>query len=334
VGAVGKLGNRLRNALLLFPAVLVGGTLSYHLVEGWGYFDSFYMTVITVSTVGFREVRELSAGGRMLTLALIIVGISVLAYAGSGLMEDLVENRIRRMLGRRRLEKTINHFKNHIIVCGYGRMGRMLAEELAGLKQQFVVVEMDARRTALAEESNHIYVLGDARSESVLQAAGIDHARALVAALATDADNLLVTLTAKGLEEELTVVSRCESPEKEKNFRRAGAGHVISPQAIGARRAAYVLVKPHVSDFIDVATRSGNVELVIDQTEIRQGSVFAGRSLQESDLRRQTGLIVLAIKKSDGQMVFNPPPESILEVGDTLVTVGGTGGHDVLHPEG
>ena len=328
---MGKIGSRLSNAVVLMVAVLAGGTMGYHVIEGWGYFDSFYMTVITVSTVGFREVRQMSDGGRMLTMAIIIMGVSMVAYAGSGLMEELVENRIRHVLGRRRVEKKIGRLKGHIIVCGYGRMGRMLAQELTALEQSFVVVENQAQRTSVAEESGHTYVLGDARQEAVLKLAGIEQARALVAALATDADNLLVTLTAKGMAENLDVVSRCESPEKEKNFLRAGASNVISPQAIGARRAAYVLVKPHVSDFIDVATRSGNVELVIDQVEIRAGSAFAGRSLQESDLRRQTGLVVLAIKRADGQMLFNPPPDSLLQVGDTLVTVGGPQGNDALH---
>jgi voltage-gated potassium channel len=318
--------------VVLIAAVLTAGTVGYHLIEGWTLFDSFYMTVITISTVGFKEVRDLSPGGRLLTLGVILMGVSVGAYAISGLMEDLVENRIRRLLGRRRLEKRIGRMRNHVIVCGYGRMGKMLSRELQGLGQEFVVVECAAERTAVAEEVGHTYVLGDARQESVLTAAGIEHARALVAALATDADNLLVTLTAKGMKENLEVVTRCESPEKEKNFLRAGASHVISPQAIGARRAAYVLVKPHVSDFIDVATRSGNVELVIDQVVIREGSAFAGRSLAESDLRRQTGLVVLAIKRADGTMEFNPAPEAVLQAGDTLVTVGRQQGHDALHP--
>jgi voltage-gated potassium channel len=315
----------------LILVVLAIGTVGYWLLEGWSLFDSLYMTVITISTVGFREVREMSNAGRVLTLVIILVGVSVAAYGLSGLMDDLVENRIRRMLGRRRLEKRIEKMREHIIVCGYGRMGRMLCQELAALKAPFLVIEHDARRTALADESDHRYLLGDARRESVLLSAGIERGRALVAALATDADNLLLTLTAKGLNERIQVVSRCEAPEKEKSFLRAGASQVISPQAIGARRAANLLVKPHVTDFFDVATQSGNVEFVIDQRQIKEGSPFAGRTLQESDLRRQTGLIVLAIRRADGRMLFNPPPDSLMQAGDTLVTVGPETDRDVLH---
>jgi voltage-gated potassium channel len=177
------------------------------------------MTVITVSTVGFREVRQLSDGGRVMTMAIIIMGVSMVAYAGSGLMGELVENRIRRVLGRRRVERKISRLKQHVIVCGYGRMGRMLAQELVGLGQSFVVVENQAQRTSMAEESGHTYVLGDARQESVLEMAGIHQARALVAALASDADNLLMTLTAKGMAE-----TRWWSPAVRARRRRRTSG--------------------------------------------------------------------------------------------------------------
>lgn len=326
-----SVGYRLRASFLIIAVVFLLGTLGYHGIEGWSYFDSLYMTVITVSTVGYNEVEHLSPGGRWLTLGIILVGVSGVAYGVSGLMEDLVENRIRRLLGRRRLEKRIGTLAQHIIICGYGRTGEMVCKDLAGMHQAFVAIEAETRRTARAEEAQHLYILGDARDEAVLKAAGIERARGLLAVLNNDAENLLVTLTARGLNENLVVVSRCVGPDKEKSFLRAGATKVILPKVIGARRATTLLTKPHVMDFIDVVTRHDNLELVIDEVEISPVSPFAGRSLRESELRKQTGLIVLAIKKPGGEMVFNPPPESVVSAGDRLVTVGRQEGRHILH---
>ncbi|MFQ5719538.1 MAG: potassium channel family protein [Acidobacteriota bacterium] len=318
--------SRIQIALVLIGVVLALGTVGYMGIEGWSFFDSLYMTVITVSTVGYHEVGELTPGGRVLTLVIITLGISLVAYAVSGILEDEVENRIRQVMGRRRMEKQTRRLSGHTVVCGYGRMGTILTRELHRLGAPFSVVDMAAERTMKCDARGYHYLLGDALDEEVLRQAGVRRARALVAALATDADNLLVTLTARGLNEDLRVIARCEDPRKEKNFLRAGAATVISPQAIGARRAADMLLRPNVTDFIDLATQSENLELIIDEMAIAADSPFAGHSLRESGLRQRTGHIVLVIKRLDGEMVFNPPPDSMLQSGDTLVTVGRKGG--------
>jgi voltage-gated potassium channel len=302
--------------------VLFGGILGYSLIENWRPLDALYMTVITITTVGFGEVRPLSEGGRAFTMILILASVGMVAFIAVGLARIMVEGEIRRILGRRKLEKKIGTLKDHYIVCGYGRIGTYICKELAEKPRPFVVVEKDPEITQRLEEENYFYVNGDATDDETLLMAGIESAKCLVAAVASDADNLYITLTARQLNPGLYILSRATDENAEKKLLTAGANKVVMPYLIGAHRMAMALVQPTVVDFMEIAIHRRSLELQLEEVTVRNLDQLPSAVLRESGIRSGLDLIIVAIKKESGKMIYNPSSETRIDVGDTLITLG------------
>jgi voltage-gated potassium channel len=312
----------LATAAVALSIVIAVGVIGYMGIAGLGFIDALYMTVTTISTVGFREVTPLGPAGQVFTIALIVSGIGIVFYSATLVARDLIEGELRRGFGRRQVERQIARTSGHIIVCGYGRMGRSVCRELAAKPAPFVVIDRDAEAVRHAETDGYLSVAGDASEDDVLRAAGITRAQGLVAALSTDAANVYVVLTARELNPQLLIVARAEDERSERKLLHAGANRVVLPYAISGHRMAHALLRPAVLDVIDLATHYRNLELQIEEVAVADGTFCAGRSLQESGLREELGLIVIAIKKPDDTTQFNPTAETRIEAGDRLVLMG------------
>lgn len=309
--------------LAVIPALLAGGTVAYMLVEGWGLLDSFYMVVITLATVGFGEVRELSTPGRLITIGLIVVGVSTMTYAATSFSRMLVEGELRRVLGRRRMEREIAKLEDHYIVCGYGRVGRVVCSEL--VDEDVPVVVIDRGEDPVFERLDRDglpYVRGDATDEDVLRSAGIELARGLIVALPNEADDVYVCLLAKELRPDLYVLARSITDHGERRLTTAGADRVVSPNQLGGHRMAQAVLRPTVVQFMDVVTTGRELELQLDEVRVSEGSPLANCTLEECNLRRRFGVIVIGILGPDGAMAFNPDPDARVDPGSVLIVLG------------
>ncbi|MEO8359524.1 MAG: potassium channel protein [Vicinamibacteria bacterium] len=309
-------------ALLVVLILVLGGTVGYMLVEGWSLFDSVYMAVITLTTVGYLEIHPLSTAGRLFTMVLLLTGVFSLFYAATSAIRSIVGGELTGQLGRSRMEKKLQALRDHIIICGYGRMGRLVAQEFSQQKIPFVVIERNPDLLANFEVENGLALVGDATHDGTLRRAGIDRAKTLVALAASDADNLFITLSARLMTDDVFIVARAEEEGAEKKLMKAGASRVISPYVIGGQRVAQAVLRPSVVDFIELATRSDYMALQIEETPVGKGSSLCGQALKEAALRQSLGLIVVAIKRADGRMEFNPAPETTIAEGDILITLG------------
>ena len=309
-------------ALGALLGVIAAGVAGYMLIAGMGFVDALYMTVITISTVGYFEVQPLDTAGRFFTMALIVGGIGVVIYAASLAARQVIEGEIRRAFGRRKVLRQIAQMADHFLVCGYGRMGRIVCKELVAKPVPFVVIERDPEALRDLEDAQFAFVEGDATEDTVLEAAGIKRARGLVAALSKDSDNVYVVLTARELNKELLIVARAEDDRSERKLLHAGATRVVSPYVIGGHRMAHALLRPAVLDVIDLATHYSSLELQIEEVTVAGGELAAGETLETSRIREEMGIIVIAIKRADGEMLFNPPADARIEVGDRLVLMG------------
>jgi voltage-gated potassium channel len=319
------LGYALRRFYLALsvPVLLVGaGTAGYMAIEGWGLFDAVYMTVTTLTTVGFQEVHPLSRTGRAFTMGLVLVGVFSLFYAATAIIRAIVSGEVSGDLGRKRMERALDEMSDHVIVCGFGRMGRLVCGEFSTLKMPFVVVDRQEDLLESFRLPHGIPLVGDATSDGVLRRAGVGRARTLVTVAASDADNLYITMSARLLNEKLFIVARSEDEEAEKKLLRAGASRVVSPYVIGGQRVAQAVLRPAVVDFIELATRHDYLELQIEETRIEPGSALVGAPVKDRRLRQELGIIIVAIKRPDGNMLFNPEPEVVLSAGDVLITLG------------
>ena len=307
-----------KRALFATTAVVVIGTVGYMLL-GFAPLDALYQTVTTVTTVGFREVEPLGAAGQIFTMALIVVGVGTALYSFGLLLEGLVEGHLDRYMGRRRMDRRIDKLEGHVVMCGWGRVGKAVTAELARQGLDVVIVEIDPDRVA---DSEHLVVVGDATKDDVLESAGIGRARALVAALTSDADNLFVTLSGRALGQQLFVVARCREESSADKLRRAGADRVVNPQEIGGARMAAFVAQPHVAEFIDVVMHDASVEYRLEEYAIAPASTLAGRRLADAGLRERTGALILAIRHSNGTLITNPDPATMLVAGQILVAIG------------
>ncbi|MEW5981615.1 MAG: potassium channel protein [Acidobacteriota bacterium] len=311
-----------RLAVALLSSVVGGGVLGYMLIEGWGFWDSVYMTVITVTTVGYREIHTLSRPGEIFTIVLIIAGVGTAFYTFTQLLTIVVEGGLPRRFERRRRMRMLEELRDHFIVCGFGRIGSIIVEEFRRQHVPFVVVERNPERVQAAMESGGLAVEADASREDVLKRVGIERARGLIAAVGTDAENVYAVLTARVLKPDLYIIGRAETEDAERKLLRAGASRVVSPYRIGARELAQTALRPAVVDFFELATRAGNLELAIEQVDLDAASSLAGRSIVDANIRQRYGVIVVGIQRSGGRMEFNPPGEAIMRAGDQLVVLG------------
>lgn len=309
--------------LVLVPlALVVVGTFGYREIEQWSLLDSLYMTVITLSTIGYGEPHPLSHAGKVFTIALILGGVFAFLYAATELIRSVVSGEMAEMLGMQQKERALADVHDHIIVCGFGRMGKLVCREFSRDGVPFVLVDVDIEAMRDFNVPHGLTLVGDATSDAVLKQAGIERARALVTVMASDADNLFTTLSARLLRSDLYIVARVEAIDSEAKLLRAGANRVVSPYQIGGTRVAQAVLRPTVVDFIELATRTEHIDLQLEETRIAAGSPLAGSSLKDSRVRTDFKIIIVAIKKGGGQMNFNPPPETVLEPGDTLVAIG------------
>jgi voltage-gated potassium channel len=309
-------------ALLVPVLLMLVGTVGYVLIEKWDVFESLYMTVITLTTVGFGEVHKLSRPGRVFTMFLCLGGIFTLFYTATEIIRAVVTGELQTILGRQRMERTLEKMRHHLIVCGFGRMGRQVCQELSKQGLPFVVIDRKAESLADFHMPPGIPLHGDASSDEVLKRAGIERARALITVVASDAENLYIVMSSRLLNEKLLLVARAEDARGEEKLLRAGANRVVSPYHLGGLRVAQAALRPTVMDFIELATRTEHVELQIEEMQIAGTSRMAGTNLKESRLRQDYGVIIVAIKKASGKMVFNPPSDTVLEQGDILVAIG------------
>jgi voltage-gated potassium channel len=305
----------------LLGAIIAFGTSGYYLFEDMPLFEAFYMTIITISTVGFSEIRPLTSVGRSITLVIIVLGIGVGTYTIGIIVQWFVEGELSKVFGRRKLQKQIADLKNHFIICGFGRIGRIVCQELYEDNIDFVVIEQDASAIEEIAAEKYLFLEMDATTEEALMAAGIMNAKGLVTAVNSDANNVFITLTAKGLRQDIFVLARASEEINESKLLKAGATRVVSPYMIGARRMAHVLKRPTVVDFIDIATMGNKLGLIMEEAIIDSKSRFIGKNLIESRLRQDYGVIIVAIKKLSGEMIFNPVATEILEAGDVIVLI-------------
>ena len=309
-------------SFLMLVGIILFGTFGYYLLENMSLFESLYMTIITISTVGFSEIRPLSPASRAVTMVVIILGISVGTYTIGIIVRVFVEGELMRFFGRRKVQKIISDMENHYIICGFGRIGRIICEELHADNMNFIVIDQNPDTIPDLESFHYLYLNMDATSENALLKAGIMKARGLVTAVSSDADNVFITLTAKGLKPDIFILARASEGKNEDKLLRSGATRVVTPYHIGGRRMAQVLKRPTVVDFIDVATMGNKLGLMMEELSIKENSRLVGKNLIESYLRRDFGIIIVAIKKLSGEMIFNPLPSEKIEAGDVLVVIG------------
>ncbi|HKI27011.1 MAG TPA: potassium channel protein [Candidatus Sulfotelmatobacter sp.] len=310
---------RIIGALLVL--VMAIGTAGYHYIEHWPWFDGFYMVVTTLTTIGYQEVHPLSHSGRVFNVFVILAGVSLLLLGVGALSQALLEFELQSFFGRRRMEREIGRLDGHYIICGMGRVGRSVARELARKPVPFVIIEPSEGKLQRYSSENWLVVTGDATQEQTLRQAQIERARGLIAATTTDATNLYIVLTARGLNPQLKIIARASESAAEKHLLTAGADSVVSPYSFAGQRIAQSLLRPNVVSFLDTATTHLGMDLEIGEIHIAAASAFAGKTIETSRIRQERGVIVLAIKRRDG-MRFNPPPDERIEADDCLIAMG------------
>jgi voltage-gated potassium channel len=309
-------------AVALLLLILAGATIGYAEIEGWGLWDAFYMTIITVTTVGYREVHPLSRVGEAWTIVVLISGVGAALYTFTLLATVVVEGGLPKRLQRRRLERMLETIKDHFIICGYGRIGSIVAHQFRRQGIPHVVIERSAERLQAALDAGALGVEADASREEVLKRVGIDRARGLIAAVGTDAENVYAVLSARVLRPDLFIIGRAETEDATAKLKRAGADRVLSPYQIGAVQIAQTALRPAVVDFFELATSADNLELAIEEITIATTSSLADQSILTANLRQRYGVIVVGIQRTDRRMEFNPEPDTVIRTGDKLVVLG------------
>ena len=301
--------------------IIIAGTVAY-MVLGLTFIDALYQTITTISTVGFREIGNTTTAWKITTMVVIVVGAGSALYTLGVVLENLVEGRLSDRLGRRRMERKVAAMQDHVIICGWGRVGRAIHETLADAGHTAVVIDIDPARAATAGDA---VVLGDATDDDVLREAGIDRARCLVVALVNDSDNVYVTLSARGLRPDLLIVARARTDSAYAKLLQAGANRVVNPQQIGGARMAALAIQPAVADFLDVVMHDGGMEFRLAEARIVAGSALVGRTVQDAQIRDATGALVLAVREPDGSFVTNPSPSQTLRADQVLIVIGTAG---------
>ena len=315
-----RIFRNLRFIAIALAVLTIVGMAGFHFIEGWPWFDGFYMVITTFSTIGYQELHPLSHGGRIFNVGLILAGVSLVFLGIGSLTQALLEFSLRSFFGRRKMERDIERLSGHYIICGAGRVGRSAARELARKPAPFVIVEQNETKAARFANEWLLHV-GDATQEQTLRQLHIERASGLVAATTTDATNLYIVLTARNLNPELKIIARASEEDAEKHLLKAGADAVVSPYAFAGQRIAQSFLRPHVVTFLDTATTHLGMDLEIGEVAVHADSEFAGKTVGSSRIRQERGVIILAIKREQG-MHFNPSPEDIIQPGDTLIAMG------------
>jgi voltage-gated potassium channel len=318
--------SRLKQRLLwigiAIAVVLACGTAGFTLIDGYSPFDAFYMTLTTITTVGYAEIRPLSRAGRIFNSFVIAFGVTTIFFAIGAMTQTVIEMELGEFFGKRRMKRMIDKLEKHYIVCGYGRVGRAAARELQQAGVPLAVVDRNPEKVDRAIRDGMPALAGDSTKDATLEELGIRRAKALVGALATDADNLFLILSAKTLNPDLKVAARVGEEEAEAKLRRAGADTIYAPYTNAGHQLARSLVMPHVVQFLDVATKTVGLDVGLEQMRVTAASELASKSLKQMQVRRDLGVIVLAIRKAGGEMIFNPPAEAVIEAGDFLIVMG------------
>lgn len=313
---------RLILPLIIIAGIILAGTLGYMLIEDWTWFDSLYMTVITLATIGYGEVKPLTVGGRWFTIGLIFVGVGVFGFLLANIVQAVVETGIAAALGRRKVFKDISQLENHFILCGAGRVGLRIVDELANKGVDFVIIEHDDSVAEKLLTQGHLVLIGDATDEKVLEGARAQNAQTLITAASSDAENVYITLTARGLNPNIYIVARANDQAAERQLMRAGANKVVSPVLIGSHRMAQAALSPAVADFLESTTKTEELDLNFEQIYIGADSPLNGVRLKDSGIRSEHNAMVVAITPREGERIFNPNGDQILRAGDLLIAIG------------
>ncbi|MFQ5865735.1 MAG: potassium channel family protein [bacterium] len=307
----------------IFFLILLTGTVGYVIIEeNWSLSDSLYMTIITISTVGFREVKQLSNEGRFFTACLIVMGIGTVGYGFGTLAAFFIEGELKELFRARKMEKILEKLHGHIIICGYGAEGRHAGEELQRSKVPFLVIEKDPELAEALRKEGLLVLQGDATQDDVLLQAGVSKAKGLITTMPEDVDNLFVTFTARGFNPDLTIITRAADETTVAKLFRAGASKVISSREIGGRRMASVLLRPKVVNFLDIIMHDQELALRLEEIDVTKKGPFAGRSIRDLHIRERTGAMVIAFHREGQPVQINPPAESVLQPGDVLIVMG------------
>lgn len=297
------------------------GTLGFHLIEGWTLLDSLYMTVETITTVGYGDVPPKTPGGRLFAIFFMIVGVGTVAYVLSSTVQTIVQSELLAAFGERRRYREMSRLRNHFIICGAGRVGSHIIRALENARVGFVVIEEDAHKVAhLIERGCHVLVR-DATLEESLRDAGVEHAQGLAACLPEDAENVYIVLTARDLNSRLRIVARAAEEQAETKLVRAGANRVVAPTIMGGRRMAMAMIKPDVDDFMDSIT-ADDLNLNFEQTEVDAPSSLIGQKLRATPIRSELDIVIISIRRRNGDRLFNPNGETVIEEGDMLIAIG------------
>jgi voltage-gated potassium channel len=311
---------RLIVGVCAFIVIVAIGVVGYAIIEGWTFLDSLYMTITTITTVGYMEIHPLSQAGRIFSIFLIVGGVGGALYILTTLVGLLLEGQFGITMGRRRMKTKISKLKRHFILCGFGRVGQAIAQVFSEEKTPFIIIDNDEEAIANAEEAGYLCLRADATSDETLKEAGIERARGLVAAVGSDTANTYITLSARGLRTDLFIEARSSSSEAKDKLNRAGADRVISPHAIGGRRMAMLALRPAVVDFIDTVTYRPGRELQLENVDVASGSSLVGQTMEKA--RSRVGITILAMRKQSGKLIANPPGEEMIEEGDRLIVIG------------
>jgi voltage-gated potassium channel len=324
--------HKLLRVALVVTALILAGTLGFAWIEGWGLFDALYMSVITLTTVGFEEVHPLSSGGRVFVMLFLVVGLGVFMYGVVALGEWIVQAQLGSWLGKNKMLSTILKMKDHFIVCGFGRFGRSVCEELSGRGLPFVVLELDGDNVELCRDKGWPYLIGDATEDKALYEAGIERARGIACTLPSDAANLYVVMSARLLQKDLQILSRATTEKDANKLRRAGADRVISIYAAGAAKMVQLMANPRVEDFFEVITAKGK-SMELAEVEVEQGAPYADGTLAKSGFRER-GVMVVGIRRPSGELLIPPSPHDVIHAGDCLIVLGKVESiQDLLHVE-
>jgi voltage-gated potassium channel len=315
---------KILTCLILGLSVVTAATLGYMILENMSFLEALYMTVMTITTVGYREIKTPGPAGMILNMFVMLFGVGIMLFIFGTFAQVMIEGQIRDILGRRKLTKRVEKLKDHYIVCGYGRMGSPVCNEIKNKGRPLVVVERNPEAIAKLDAEGFLYIMGDATEEHILLEAGVEKARGLVSVLPTDVENVYVTLTARGLKPDLLILSRASEPGSEKKLMRAGASRVVSPYYLSGRKMAQEILQPTITNFFELVfqEREESIDLQMEEIKVGENAHIVGNTLQDSRIRQDFNLIVVAIKKKNGKMLYNPTYESKIEAEDTLIALG------------